>query len=98
MSTKNDYDADLRMEVSARLRAVMSEFQIDGQRPLAEICDTTVSAANNWLQGYNLPRIPEMILLAERTGITLDWIYRGHVGSIDVHLARRLARQTPSFS
>ena len=48
------------------------------------------SQVGNWLNGYNLPRVPEASLLCEKTGITLDWLYRGHVGGMDVKLGIRL--------
>jgi transcriptional regulator with XRE-family HTH domain len=69
--------SELERAVAARLRSVMSRFEIVGNRALADICGTTPSAVNNWLSAYNLPRIPEMIRLCERTGVTLDWLYRG---------------------
>lgn len=77
---------DMEDAVSRRLRAVMTAFQIESYPEMAEICDASKSSVSNWVQGYNLPRVPEMIRLCERTGITLDWIYRGSPHTMDPKL------------
>jgi hypothetical protein len=64
-------------EVGKRVTAVMDEFHIEGNKAMGDICGTTHGAVNNWRNGYNLPRVPEMSRLCEQTGITLDWLYRG---------------------
>lgn len=91
---------ELEPAVASRLRAVMAEFQIVGNRALGEICGATNSAVNNWLCGYNLPRVPEMMRLCEQTGVTLDWLYRGSMGVMDatrsIRLAKRLATTSAS--
>ena len=79
--------SDLDPAVALRLRAVMIAFQIATYPQLAKICDASTSSVNNWLSGANLPRVPEMIRLCERTGITLDWIYRGAIHTMDAKLA-----------
>jgi transcriptional regulator with XRE-family HTH domain len=75
--------AEYEEKVAARLEAVMEAFGIASYPELAEICEASKSAVNNWMNGYNLPRVPEMTRLCERTGITLDWLYRGMVASMD---------------
>lgn len=71
-------DIALRKDVSVRLRAVMSELGIATNPEFAEWCAATGGRVNNWLIANNLPLIPQMVILCERTGITMDWIYRGH--------------------
>jgi hypothetical protein len=85
-------------EVGKRVTAVMDEFHIEGNKAMGDICGTTHGAVNNWRNGYNLPRVPEMSRLCEQTGITLDWLYRGFVGSMDLRLALRLNRRIPNAS
>ena len=82
---------ELERVVALRLRAVMEAFQITTHPKLAEVCGTSRSVVNNWLMGDNLPRVPEMIRLCERTGITLDWIYRGAIHTMDAQVAICLA-------
>lgn len=40
-------------------------------------CDSNTSNLSEWLRFAHLPRVPNMISLCEKTGLTLDWIYRG---------------------
>jgi hypothetical protein len=80
-------------DVGARLRAVKAELQLPNDQAFAELCSGTCSRVNNWLNGYNLPHVPDMIRLCERTGITLDWLYRDFAGSMDPTLALRLNRR-----
>jgi hypothetical protein len=84
--------AELEQAVATRLRAVMSSFGIPSNPKMGEVCGTTSSAVNNWLLGYNLPRVPEMIRLCEQTGLTLDWIYRGSMAAMDAKLGLHLAK------
>lgn len=87
----------LEDEVAKRLRAIQVEFDISGNRALGELCgNASASSVNNWLNGYNLPRVPEMIALAGHTGISLDWLYRGTLTVMDAKLAVRLARRIES--
>ena len=88
---------ELEDAVSKPLRAVMMDFNIVSNNMLAEICGTTKSAINNWLLGYNLPRVPEMIRLCERTGITLDWLYRGSINLMDPKMAIGLSKTAESI-
>lgn len=82
----------IEREVATRLRSVMQECEIKSNRELGEVCGVTVSAVNNWISGYNLPRVPEMVRLCSQTGITLDWLYRGSLSGMDAKLGMRLAR------
>ena len=88
----------LETDVALRLRAIMAEFDVVGHRAMSELCGASTSSVNNWLHGYNLPRVPEMIQLSVNTGITLDWIYRGTVAVMDAKLAIRLARRVDALS
>jgi hypothetical protein len=82
--------------VDIRLRAVMAEFEIKSNPAMAETCGTSTSAVSNWLappraDWKNRPKVPEMITLCEKTGLTLDWIYRGISASMDPKLVLRLS-------
>lgn len=88
----------LESEVAARLHALMAEFGVSTNKEMADLCGATNSAVNNWRLGYNLPRVPAMTRLCERKGITLDWVYRGHVGSMDPKLAIKLNRRVATLA
>jgi transcriptional regulator with XRE-family HTH domain len=78
--------SELEMEVGKRIKAIMEAFGIPSYPKMGEICGTTKSNVGNWRSGYALPRVPQMIQLCERTGVTLDWIYRGSVHNMDTKL------------
>jgi hypothetical protein len=52
-------------------------------------CDTNASNLSEWMRFAHLPRVPNMIFLCEKTGLTLDWIYRGELPT-DTRKLRRL--------
>ena len=86
----------LELTVAERLRAVMAEFDIVGNRAMGEACGATPNQVNSWLLGYNPPRVPEMTHLCEHTRLTLDWLYRGHMGAMDAKLGIRLTKRMAS--
>jgi hypothetical protein len=63
-----------------RLRAVMVAFGIKSYPALAEIVGANKSSVSEWMRGTHLPRVPEMILLCEQTGLTLDCFIMELVG------------------
>jgi transcriptional regulator with XRE-family HTH domain len=81
---------EIEQAVASRLDALMSELEVVGYRAIGVLCGTSANVVSNWMNGYNLPRVPEMIRLCEKTGVTLDWIYRGRAGSMDAKLVMRL--------
>ena len=86
----SEKDIDLRQGVATRLQAIRAEFHLDSLTSFAEAVGASNSTVNQWLGAANLPRVPEMITLCERTNLTLDWIYRGAVVAVDDNLVRRL--------
>ena len=66
--------------VGERLRAVMRDpdLGIATVDDFAKLVGADRSAASNWLNGYNLPRVPCMGRLIDKyPDLTLDWIYFG---------------------
>lgn len=70
---------DMAPGVARRLRALMVDMKLGSVHELAEFVDKSISRsqASNWINGYNLPPAAVMSTLCEKTGLTLDWIYRG---------------------
>lgn len=86
-------DYELRVKVASRLRAIMAEFGYHTYIMFGEACGVDPGSINNWVNPRNkgsLPRVPTMITLCEKTGLTLDWIYRGQSIGMDGRLAVRL--------
>lgn len=85
----------MALDVANRLRAVMAEFGISSQVELADLCGVNNARVNQWMIGNNLPRVPEMLQLCEKTGLTLDWIYGGKIETLPtIDLAIRLTSFT----
>lgn len=85
----------MKPHIAARLRALKAELQLPNNRAFGELCSATESQVNNWLTGIkrdngSMPRVPQMAMLCDATGVTLDWLYRGRLGSMDPKLATRL--------
>ncbi len=78
-------------QVALRLKAVMSDLEMETVVELAEFIGAERSQVSNWLQGYNLPPIPWMTeLCRKRPGLTLDWIFRGVSDGLPSVLAIKL--------
>jgi hypothetical protein len=98
-ASRNSFEtaSQMKTDVAARLRALKAELQLLNNRAFGELCGATESQVNNWLTGISrengsMPRVPQMALLCDNTGITLDWLYRGRLGGMDAGLAARLNR------
>ena len=76
--------------VGARLRALYAEMSMTTVDEFADVLGVERNRASNWLNGYNLPKTPEMTKLCDITGVTLDWIYRGEPGALPLDKAIRL--------
>jgi transcriptional regulator with XRE-family HTH domain len=76
-------------ELPTRLRAVMRAFGLTYQT-FGEAIGVGYSTVTEIMRGAHLPRVPEMLLLCERTGLTLGWIYAGSEIGIDEKLAAAL--------
>lgn len=85
---------DLENGVATRLRAVMAEFNILTNAEMGDFCGASGSVVNNWINRTNLPRIPEMLKLCEKTGLTLDWVYQGQrSATVEPKLYNRLQKR-----
>lgn len=87
---KEEINANIKRDVNTRIQAIMIAFGIDTQVELASIIDVSVSNVREWFRLKHLPRVPEMIILAEQTYVTLDWIYTGNSAGVDDEVASYL--------
>jgi hypothetical protein len=90
-------NSEWERNVAVRLRAVMTAFGIQTKKAMGEICGASESSVGNWIsgdraKGGNLPKVQEMSRLCDRTGLTLDWIYRGSMATMDAKLGLHLAK------
>jgi hypothetical protein len=86
----NMAEVDARL-VGQRLRALQKYLELDNVNLFADAVKYERSAASNWLNGYNLPRVPQMAVLIDRIpGLTLDWIYLGSPNNMPMGLVIKL--------
>ena len=75
-------------------RLALGERQIE----LAKECGWSPQKWGQWENAKRLPNLPDMIELAERYGVTLDYIYRGDMSHMPERMARKIreiANQLP---
>lgn len=81
----------LKARVLPRLRAVQTELGLHGA-DMAEYVHATRNAYSNWVSEKRpeKPALESMVILCDKFGVTLDWLYRGRADSMPTRLAIRL--------
>ena len=84
--------SELVAAVAKRLRAARAAMaeHVKTDLHFAKLCDASVQDFGDWLDGKTLPGPHSMTLLCERTGLCLDWIYRGDYSGLKKGIAIRL--------
>ena len=85
-------DTNIADSVALRLRAMKEHFGVNSDGEFGALCCARPTTVGQWMQGANRPKVTEAIMLREKWGITLDWIYRGRVASMNCKLAAMLER------
>ena len=67
---------ELAQGIAARLRALQAELHLS-DREMATRLNVSRGVWSGWVNARNLPSERAMILLCDRTGVDMDWIYRG---------------------
>ncbi|MFP5477210.1 MAG: helix-turn-helix transcriptional regulator [Gammaproteobacteria bacterium] len=75
--------------IARRLRAIRVELGLE-QTAMAKWLDVGRTRYVNWEKAENFPSEQAMILLCDRTGVSLDYIYRGRLDAVPTALAIRL--------
>lgn len=82
--------------VARRLRAIMVVREIETNKALAleaGVGKTSAeSSGSNWVTAFNPPPVPKAMVLADNTGVTLDYIYRGVTTGMQRNLVDALER------
>lgn len=63
-------------DIAMRLQALMSALELN-QTAFAIRVGITQPALNNYVKALRRPDLDVAIMIAARTGVTLDWIYLG---------------------
>ncbi len=81
------YDPDV---IGDRIRQIRSVFSLS-QVEAGKVCGCGATTVSNWEQGRQKPTIEQAQRLADRLGLTLDFIYLGRLGSIPYDTAKQLS-------
>lgn len=80
-------------DIAMRLLALMDALGLN-QTAFAQRVGITQPALNNYVKGLRRPDLDVAIMIAARTGVTLDWIYLGDRSG----LPSRLLEMLPDLS
>ncbi|MBK4722720.1 helix-turn-helix transcriptional regulator [Azospirillum sp. YIM DDC1] len=78
-----------RQEIGRRLKATRDALGMS----VAEICDMLGITKQAWSQyehGNRRPDLNPMLILADRKGVSLDWIYRGVTSHLPMDLGLKI--------
>lgn len=78
-------------EIGARLAALRLAFEGAVQKEWAEKHSFSPSRYNNWEKGVRRISLEAAELLADRYGVTLDWIYRGRADGLSENSLKRIS-------
>jgi transcriptional regulator with XRE-family HTH domain len=80
------------IKVGKRLRQARPALRLTSKDFAASI-DVRPNTYSQWETGSRLMDIMSVTALADRYGLTLDWLYRGDVDTLPHALARKLIEQ-----
>ena len=76
--------------IAARLRAARAAFGLS-QLEFSRRAGIAGNTYNQYEQAKSLPRLDWANHICDTYGVTLDWIYRGDISGLPVHIANLLA-------
>ncbi len=76
--------------IGDRIKQIRKVFGLS-QAEAGKVCGCGATTVSNWEQGRQKPTIEQSQRLADRLGLTLDYIYLGRLGSIPYDKAKRLS-------
>ncbi len=76
--------------IGGRLKALRLALGFQKAKAFAAFLDINEQAWNHFERGRRPPVVRDGIRIAERTGASLDWIYRGLEHTLPIHLAEKL--------
>jgi transcriptional regulator with XRE-family HTH domain len=88
--TKQERRPDKIDEVAFRLRRLREALGFETTREFAAYLGIHEQTWYHVERGRRVPTVHDAIRVADRTGASLDWIYRGLEYSLPVHLAEKL--------
>lgn len=78
-----------REAINDRMRLLVDRFQLDGEGAAKAGGVATESAVSQW-KSSTVPAWSTAVKLCDKLGVTMDWIYRGNIGSLPPPVYQRL--------
>jgi len=75
--------------VGERMRKVRALYDLS-QKGLAEAGGVTPAAVGNWEQGRSRPTLHQADIICTKYAVTMDYLFRGDLGSLRHDVATRL--------
>lgn len=83
----NMYSEFSLQAVGQRLEKLRAALGLDTQANMAKFIGVPTNTYNNWVNSVSLIRPQDAIVLCAKTGVTLDWIYRGDSSGLPMKFA-----------
>lgn len=83
----NMYSEFSLQAVGQRLEKLRGALGFDAQSGMAKFIGVPTNTYNNWVNSVSLIRPQDAIVLCAKTGVTLDWIYRGDPSGLPMKFA-----------
>lgn len=86
------------VEIGTRIRLLRLALGHSNASQFAALTGFTPQQLNNYERGKKRPELSMAIRICQRTGATLDWIYRGERAGMPFDLMRSIDDQSPDRS
>ena len=83
-------DPSSKVAIGARLQLLRERFELSGKEMADAAGLAASSSITQWEKGDTTIAWENAIRLCKRFGVTMDWIYRGDIGSLPGNVYERL--------
>lgn len=77
--------------IGGRIRRLRLALGFEQARAFCQFVGISDQALYNYETGKRRISLDEVMKIVQKTGVSLDWIYRGLEGTLPLHVAQRLA-------
>jgi DNA-binding XRE family transcriptional regulator len=84
-----------KQAIAVRLRQTREALELD-QAGICRLTGITPQAWNNYEKAVNRIALEQALMICQKTGVTLDWIYRGEAGALPYKIASKLPGTVPA--
>lgn len=77
-------------DIGQRLVRLRQALGLPTDAALAKRLDVSPQKLSNYMRGRARPDLSTGLAIVAKTGVTLDWIYRGDIAGLSVQMAQKL--------